>query len=341
MKKGIWISILIIILTGCQDANKNVESTYQINYNDDYYNIYMPYKKGVANNYLLTTNVVDFDVNTIEKNLIQISSNEFDIHKYYYQEGQYLKEKDLKKLLNKEHLNKTNVNKIDGKKVNPTFIAGIFEKNFLNKSGDLSGISLGIVLNPFQSYDSNNNYVEYDKDKLIEFAHNSSIELIKYLRDEKNIKDIPILVALYVEQSPNKNISGDYLFYGITNSYDLQLNKIDQKKYYMNNSNVKKMDKTSYDNFQKLKDNIHNYDSSIYVSGLGYFSSDKLMKLDIIITKNHYTYGELMYISQLISENILKYYSSTKVVVDIKAINELQAYVAKEENQTSTDIFIY
>lgn len=341
MKKSIWILLFIILLTGCNSNDKKVEPTYQINYNDDYYNIYIPYKKGVSNNYLLTTNVVDFDINTIEKNLIQISSTEFDSKKYFYQEGQYLKEKDLIKLLDKEHLNKTDINKIDGKKVTPTFIAGIFEKNFLDKNGDLAGISLGIVLNPYQSYDSNNNYVEYDKDKLIDFASEASVKLIKYLRDEKELINVPILVALYVEQSPDKNVSGDYLYYGVSKDYELELNNIDQKKYYMNNSNVKKNDKTNYDNFQKVKENIHNYDSSIYVSGLGYYSGDKLMKLDITITKSYYTYGELMYISQLISENILKYFSSVKVIVDIKAINDLQAYVAKEENETATDIFIY
>lgn len=342
MKRLLLIICALIILSGCSFKDtSNFDSTYSVKYNDDYYTIYMPYKKGVGKNYILNSNVVDFDLNTIEKNLIQISANEFDIYKYYYQEGQYLTQKRLKKLLNNENLNKTSVTTIDGKKVKPQFIAGIFEKNFLNKDGELKGLSLGIVLNPYQAYDSNGNYVKYDEKKLIDFGKEKSAELVEYIRDELDIKYVPILVALYVESSPETSVSGDYLYYGVTLNYDIEFNNIDQKKYYMNNSKVKESDKNSYNNFKKIEESIREYDNSIYVSGLGYYSGGKLTKLDIVVTKSYYSHGELLYISQLISENILKYFDDTKVVVDIKAINDIQAYVVKNAGETSTDIFIY
>ena len=342
MKKLFIILICFIAVTGCtkEESINNEVQTYSLKYNDDYYTIYLPYKKGVGNNYILNSNVVDFNVDNIERGLVQISANEFDVNKYYYQEGQYLKESDLKTLLSKDSLNKISEKTIDGKKIKPTLIAGIFEKNFLNKSGELKGISLGVVLNPYQSYDSNNNYVKYNQDDLVNFGKERSKELVKYLQNEKKI-NVPILVALYIEASPNSNVGGNYLYYGVSDKDNIEFHYINQKSYYMNNGNVKNMDSTNFNNFKKYEELIRNYDNSIYVSGLGSFNGDKLNKLDIVVTKTNYSYGELLYISQLLSENTINYFKDIKVVIEIKAFNEVKAYIVKEPGETSTNIFIY
>ena len=81
MKKFWILFILVIAVVGCNNkANvKKVDNTYSIKYNDDYYPIFMPYKEGVGNNYILNSNVVDFDMDTIEKELIQISTIKFSV----------------------------------------------------------------------------------------------------------------------------------------------------------------------------------------------------------------------------------------------------------------------
>ena len=122
--RKIFILALIVILVGC-GKKEEAPTTYSINYNDDNYQIYMPYKKGVGNNYIINNNVVDFDINTIEKGLIQLSTNHFTIDKYYYQEGQYLKEKDLKTLLSKDNLNDNEKIKIDNNSVKPTLKSAV------------------------------------------------------------------------------------------------------------------------------------------------------------------------------------------------------------------------
>lgn len=342
MKKILLVLIVIIAVTGCgKKKDDELETTYSVKYNDDYYEIYMPYKKGVGNNYIINSNVVDFDIETIEKGLIQISSNVFDVDKYYYQEGQYLTQDRLKDLLSNKKLNKISIKEIDKHKITPTLIAGIYEKNFLDKDGNLSGISLGIVLNPYQAYDQNNNYVKVNQDEVIDFGKDASEELIKYMRYNFKLDKVPILVALYVEASPENNVSGNYLYYGFTNNEHITFNYIDQKKYYMNTQNVKKMDVTYYNNFKRFEEVIREHDNAIYVSGLGHYNGNSLAKLDITITKNYYSYGELLYISQLLSDNVIKYFKDIKVVVEVKAINEVKSYIVKEEGETSTDIFIY
>ena len=105
MKKLLVSLICIIVVAGCSSNSDDVENTYSMKYNDDYYSIYMPYKKGVSDNYILNSNVVDFDVETIEKELIQISTNVFSVDKFYYQEGQYLTKSKLKELLGEELFN--------------------------------------------------------------------------------------------------------------------------------------------------------------------------------------------------------------------------------------------
>ena len=343
MKKFLIIFIMIIAVTGCNNKTsaKKVDNTYSIKYNDDYYTIFMPYKEGVGNNYILNNNIVDFDVDTIEKDLIRISTIKFSVDKYFYQEGQYLTKKDLSSLLSNEKLNNIEKKKIDNKTIKPIVVSGIFEKNFLNKSGDIKGISLGIVLNKYQEYDSNNNFVELSDEDVIKIGKNAGKEVIKYLRDNNELDNIPILVALYVEASPKSNYGGNYLYYGITDNNDINYESIDQEKYYMNSQNVKKIDLHSYNNFNSFIENIKNYDNTIYISGLGNFENDKLERLEIIVTKSNYSYGELLYINQLLSDNAIKYFDDSKVIVKVKAINEIKSYIVKEKKETTTDIFIY
>jgi len=343
MKKFWILIILVIAVVGCNNKTnvKKVDNTYSIKYNDDYYSIFMPYKEGVGNNYILNSNVVDFDMDTIEKELIQISTTKFSVDKYYYQEGQYLTRKNLSELLDDEHLNEFDKEKIDGKNVKPVVVSGIIEKNFLNKSGDIKGISIGIILNKYQKYDSNNNYVEMDNDRVIKIGKSAGKQVIKYLRKEKKLDDVPILVALYIESSPKSNIGGTYYYYGITDNEDISYESINQKKFYMNNQNVKKMNLESYNNFRSFEEKVKNYDNTIYVSGLGNFEKDNLERLEIVVTKNHYTYGDLLYVNQLLSDNSIKYFDDTKVVIKVKAVNDIKSYIVKEKGQTSTDIFIY
>lgn len=341
MKKLLVSLICIIVVAGCSKNSDDVENTYSMKYNDDYYSIYMPYKKGVSDNYILNNNVVDFDVETIEKGLIQISTNAFPVDKYYYQEGQYLSKSKLKELLKSDFLNNEKEQIIEGKKIKPEMVAGIYEKNFLNKNGDIKGVSLGLILNPYQAYDSDNNYVTIDEDKIIDYGKDASKKLIEYMREQFKLDNVPILVALYVEASPKSNVGGNYLYYGVTENNEIKFNYIDQKNFYMNSKDVKKIDLTNYNNFKKFEETIKQYDNSIYLSGLGYFNGDNLSKIDIIVTKSHYSYGELLYISQLLSENVMKYFKDVKVIIEVKAINDIKSYIVKDQGETTTDIFIY
>ena len=339
--KKLLILFIIIALVGCSNTSKMNDNNYSIKYNDDYYKIYMPYKKGVGNNYIISSNVVDFDVETIEKELIQLSTNVFSVDKYYYEEGQYLTVEHLKRLLSDDYLNTKDEKTISGHKIKPTIVAGIFEKDFLNKDGKIEGMSLGIVLNPYQAYDQNNNYVSLTNDEVIEYGYTASHKLISYVRNNFALKDIPIMVALYVESSPESNVSGNYLYYGVDDNSNIEFNYIDQKNYYMNSRTVKSLDSNNYNNFEHFIEEIHNYDKTIYVSGLGHYQGNKLVKLDITITKSYYSYGDLLYISELLSQNIIKYFGDIKVIIEVRAINDIKSYIVKEEGETSTDIFIY
>ena len=82
-RKILFLLLSIIAIVGCskKEVEEPSDNTYSFKYNDDYYTIYMPYKKGVGNNYVVSSNVVDYDINKVEKDLIQISSNVFRLMK--------------------------------------------------------------------------------------------------------------------------------------------------------------------------------------------------------------------------------------------------------------------
>lgn len=343
--KKILVVFLCLILVGCKDTENIVDNIeYTLNHSGGYYRIYMPYKAGVGEKYFITESNNQYDIDYIEKELLDISSEYFMTSSVYYQEGQYLTKKNLIKLLKNDYLNKGNKINIDGISFEPTYIVSVYEENFLDKQGNLNGISLGIVINRHQTYKTKSGKFAtktVSEEEVINYAKNQVPLLLEYIRSNKNVDDVEIIIAIYVESSPNSTVSGNYKYYGITTTNDVTWKKLNNSKHYVNSATAKSIDSNSYNNYKVFENKIYNSLSSLYISGMGYYQSNKLTKIDIRITRNTYSYGELLLLGNVISENIIKYLGNIEVIVEIRGINDIKAYISKEADSESVDVFIY
>ena len=335
MKKVCSILVCLILLCGCNKNDDNI--SLNINYNNSYYAINTPYKKGVSDNYFVRSNLVSFDIDLIEKGIIELSKEQFDPSNNYIEEGQYLTKEDIKKIL--DRMNDFDEIKYNKKKIKPYLYHGLYEENFISKNGKLTGISIGIAINKYQVYDNKNNYVTISDEDILKYTKERYKIIINYLREDKNIKNVPILLGLYIENSPNNNTKGKYEYYGVTNNNNnIKFNKLNIDKYYMNNSNVNKEDKMAYDSFVK---EINNYDKRIDISALAYYYDKNIDKIDIVITKSNFKYTELLYFTQFVSELSLKYFKDININIEINSVNKKLGYVVKYKKESKTDIFIY
>ena len=342
MKKYIISFLCLLMLTGCN--SKNEVSTINIEFDNNYYQIYSPYKKGVANNYVVSNILNNYDVLDVENSLMELSTTYFKTNNSYYQAGQYLKESELKTLLGSEQLNNTTSLNIDNININPIYISSIYEQNYLASNGHLKGISLALVLNPYQAYQNgygSYNYKTIDSNKLLEFGKNAANKLLKYMYSKEQLIDTKILVALYFQRSPGAILPDGFKYMGVTNKDSVELQPINYQYHYLKSDYVIKNDvnvTTSFGNLEKITKN--NF-STIYMNGKGLYQDNILKDVEIDVVNSTFSKSELLYLCQILSQEIGKSFDSKlDVRVYIKSNSQILALITKEKNTQKSNVYI-
>lgn len=333
MKKIIIIISLILILTGCNKEEKEFLESNSLQFSDEYYEIATPYKKGVSNNYGISGVYNNYDLDEIEKWLMNLSTKYFSVDNSYYQSGQYLNEQDLKKLLSKEMLNNSNTIKIDGIKINPTYISYIHEQNYLNSNGKLKGISLGIVLNPYQEYVNKYGsylYKKVDEKELIKYGKEISEKLLDYLINEKKLNKNKFVIALYIESEPNSSLPGSFKYVGITSRNVINFKPVNYKYEYIKSDYVMSKDTDLYNVLLSVEKKIKDVLDNSYLSGTILYVDEQASTIEVNINSNYISRSDLLIISQMLNNEInssLPNYLNIKVY--IKENDKIKAFSNK------------
>lgn len=342
MKKYIISFLCLFMLTGCN--TKNEVSTIDLEFDNNYYQIYNPYKKGVANNYVVNNVLNNYDVLDVESSLMELSTTYFKTNNSYYQAGQYLKESELKTLLGSEELNRATKLNIDNININPIYISSIYEQNYLASNGHLKGISLAIVLNPYQAYKNaygSYNYKIVDSNTLFEFGQAVANKLLKYMHSKEKLVDTKILLALYFQRSPGAILPDGFKYMGVTNKDSVELEAINYQYYHLKSDYVIKNDVNVTTAFSNLEKTIKNDFSTIYMNGKGLYQDNILKDVEIDVVNSDLDKSELLYLCQVLSREIGKSFDSKlDVRVYIKSNSQILALITKEKNTLKGNIYI-
>lgn len=342
MKKIIVIISLILILTGCNKKENEILENDSLQFSDEYYEIARPYKKSVSNNYGISGVYNNYDLDEIEKWLMNLSTKYFSVDNSYYQSGQYLTEQDLKKLLSKEMLNNTNTIKIDGIEINPTYISYIHEQNYLNSNGKIKGISLGIVLNPYQEYVNKYGsylYKKVDEKELIKYGKEASEKLLDYLINEKKLNKNKFVIALYIESEPNSSLPGSFKYVGITSRNVINFKPVNYKYEYIKSDYVMSKNTDLYNVLLSVEKKIKDVLDNSYLSGTILYVDEQASTIEVNINSNYISRSDLLIVSQILNNEInssLPNYLNIKVY--IKENDKIKAFSNKKN--TKNEIII-
>lgn len=303
-----YLLLLLLLLTGC-GKNSNIEGVYDSNY----YKVYSPYKESVGG-YTKDS----YDLKDVEKTLMQLSSNYFKTNNTYYQEGQYLTNDDLKYLLN-DCLNQED-----------DYIKTIYEQNYLNNDGTLKGISLAIVLDYKIEYkeDGKIKTKTISDDELIKYAKGVAPDIIKYTREK--IPNVRILLGIYIDSTDGKFVS-----FAVTSDEKLKFKDVNIESYSLSGNYVAKNDTDNYNYYIELKEALTDFD--VYIDGKALYQDNKVNNITININTSYLTRGKLLYLTNLVSQN-LKFNYSTKVYINYN--NKTKALLVKEENTLEVKIYL-
>lgn len=238
---------------------------------------------------------------------------------------------------------------------NPRFVKSLYEIDFYKDSNrdKLHAVSIAVVLNRHQIYDSANGLThEISDESLFQIANDMiSVQLNAYLRTISELKNVPILIAFYVQESSQDNLVGNYLpgkyiahgvFEGSKASTGLKKNN---ETWYLLNSNAASINiPDTYSNFVLFKNKVIDFlnDESIGVVGQAFTVNNNVEQIQIDVNLGAKTELEIYGLSQYISTAIGSInQTNVETVIHVKMFQNSRAIITLDSSGNPNVQFLY
>jgi protein involved in sex pheromone biosynthesis len=375
MKRIWWIPLSVLLLSGCvpsvsdeaevlnteeQAAETAIIPSMQLD--DRYYRTLLPYKQSATRGAIVNRLNSRYDIQEAESGLLRLSQRQFSPDDYYFQEGQKITSEDASVWLSRSSkenplgLNpadpRNDKQKADGDRPPAEILAHIVEQNYLVKTDKetirLGGVSIGLALNSIYynsidevSYEETIPHAQVEKE-----GKRLAGEIIKRLREKEGMKDVPIAVGLFKQNSRGAIAPGTYFAYGVAPGGEAAVaNWTPVKEEYIIFPTSGTGDKyrdvdTSFRNFKMdVEEYFSNFTSVI---GTGFYQDDQLRKLEIDIPIQFYGSAELIGFTQYLTGLVLEHFpENIEVEVSVTSTNGPEALVLRKVGQTEPIVHIY
>jgi protein involved in sex pheromone biosynthesis len=353
-----------VVQTKDKAKGKAIIPKYKIS--DKYYRTILPFEPGETRGMIVADLNTRYDIDEFETGLMRISQNTFPTDKYFFREGQELKRDTVKLWLNRKYTkdqlaknglkdsDNIGLNPLDDGKNPPIYLAHILEQDYLTKDDkgnvSLSGVSIGLALNSIYYYQNEQGGPTYEKK--IDYAEMESQgksiaqEVLKRLRDMKDLKDIPITIGLFEQQSTSSVVPGNFIEYAAVDKGNTSIDKWEKlnEKYYLFPSTAAQDDhRDDVTDFLNFKQDVESYFPNFNgVIGRAFYVDDQLQELKISIPIQFYGKSEAVgftqYVAGLVMERFPKYIS---VSISISSVDGPEALIVRDTNQNEPFVHIY
>lgn len=340
------------------NKEKSIVPSYQLS--EETYRMILPYKTSAARGVILDQMGNRLDIDEMEEGLRRQSKTIYDPKKYYYQEGQYLDEEtvyDLIDGLNPDKDPKDKKGKKEREKYfrdHPRYLSHILEQNYLTKNNKnaakLEGISIGLALKSVYKFQAEEggpyHYEKISKDEMMKQGEEMAQKVLKKLRGIDELKDVPVLIALYREGEEGSPVPGNYVAKTAVKAGKSTIDDWDNiKEEHVLFPDDKSADKYFDDNKliedfgKEIQDFFPNY---VGVIGDGFYVDGDLKKLTLEIPIEFYGKGEVIGFTQyaygLIKEMFPDYYD---IEVKITANNEVESVIYRSAGDDDPTVHIF
>ena len=369
----------LLVLTGCAHKDNPTDENIPTQNNvvegeSGGYSIITPFKSSLLRQ-IYAQNYREIDTIEIGRRLQDISKNYFSPKDYLVSEGSVITIARYNELvtsrsdsnpygLNPERNSSPFIeNVVDAQGVvtgqisipNPRFVKSLYEVNFYKDANreTLSGVSIAVVLNRHQTYDAELGLTYPISDNSLYQVANDMIamQLNAYLRTLPNMKDVPVMISFYVQDSTQDNIVGNYLpgkfighglFEGNNASTALKKNV---EMWYLLNSNEASVNvPDTYSNFNLFKNKVKTFldDESIGVVGQAFTVNNNVEEIQIDINLGAKTELEIYGLTQYLSTTITDLSSiNVPTVVHVKMFQNSRAIITYKPGSTPVVQFLY
>lgn len=313
------------------------------------YAVKLPFKTSPLRQ-LYANNYREIDVMEIGRGLQERSKDVFDPQKYYIAEGTLINQSIYRKLIwlresekNIYGLNPAEPFVIDGVTIdNPVFVSDVVELNF-HKSKDsdtLDGVSLALVLKRIQTTNRETGATMRMKDEdLYEIGVTLAQKLHSYVRTLEGASDVPIYIALYVQESDEDRLPGNYLpgyYIGqsvFESSRNGKFEKINDHWLLLNSDTALKTVPDLYASFSEFSRNLKGFmgDENVGIVGKVFTSNNTAKELVFEMNTGSKTYLELHALALSVKAQLAVFDShSLPINIKIQVFENTRIIVSKE-----------
>jgi protein involved in sex pheromone biosynthesis len=376
---------LVFLLSACapnfQKQNEVVQTKEKVkgkaiipkyNISDSYYRTILPFVPGEARGLVVNNINTRYDLNEFEMGLMRVAQNSFETEKYLFREGQELKGKTVRLLLNrkytKEQLTAQKITDDDNIGLNPVdtgtgeepstpiYLAHILEHDYLLKDDKgnvtLGGVTIGLALNSTYYYKVQKGEGTVNMEKKIPAEEMEregkkiAEEVVKRLRTTKALKDVPITIGLFEQVSKSSVVPGNFFTYATVDKSSNSIanwEKINEKYFLFPSTAAQDKHREDITEFKNFKQDVEEYFPNFNgVIGRAFYIEDELQELNITIPIQFYGktegIGFTQYVTGLVMERFPEYLS---VSVSVTSVDGPEALIVRKANDTTPFVYIY
>ncbi|MHA6815049.1 CamS family sex pheromone protein [Staphylococcus capitis] len=363
-----------------QNTNQVKQIATDKNVQGDNYRTILPFKESQARGLLQDNMANSYNGEDFESGLLTLSKEVFPTNKYLYQDGQYLDKKTINAYLNpkytKKEIDKMSENEKKSKKANENlglnpshngetdeekiakqsqaYLSNILEQDFYgnndSKAKNIKGMTIGLAMNSVYYYQKEKDGETYSKkldDKEIEKqGKQMASEMLSRLRENSDLKDIPIHFAIYKQSGQDSITPGEFIAGATADDGKTKINEWDaikEKSALLPSSTAEDYNETLNNNFKQFNDNLQSYFSNFTQAvGKVKFINKKPKQLTVDLPIDYYGQAETIGITQYVTEQAEKYFDNIdEYEIRIKDGNTPRALISKSKDDKEPQVHIY
>ncbi|WP_065315851.1 CamS family sex pheromone protein [Staphylococcus aureus] len=361
-------------------SNQVKEIATDKNVQGDNYRTLLPFKESQARGLLQDNMANSYNGGDFEDGLLNLSKEVFPTDKYLYQDGQFLDKKTINAYLNPKYtkreidkmsekdkkdkkanenlgLNPSHEGETDPEKIaekSPAYLSNILEHDFYGggdtKGKNIKGMTIGLAMNSVYYYKKEKDGPTFSKklddSEVKKQGKQMASEILSRLRENDDLKDIPIHFAIYKQSSEDSITPGEFITQATAEKSQTKLNEwhnINEKSALLPSSTAADYDENLNNNFKQFNDNLQSYFSNFTQAvGKVKFIDKKPQRLVVDLPIDYYGQAETIGITQYVTEQANKYFDKIdNYEIRIKDGNQPRALISKTKDDKEPQVHIY
>ncbi|SFJ76927.1 Protein involved in sex pheromone biosynthesis [Halobacillus dabanensis] len=363
------------VIQETKDESNN-QSAIIPNYNmseQDYRMILTESSPKVSSARTVTTNQMGnrMDIDEFERGLRRHSKEYFSPDDYFFQPGQYLDGDTLFTWLGREgnvqpdedqdpedvedglnpELNEEEASEEEFRE-NPRYISNIIEQNYLVKKDEnvveLSGVTIGISLRTVYNFtaDDRSYSVDHSTEELLQKGKEYADEILQRIREREELKDVPVVFALYEEEEASSKIPGKFLskaYVDESSSTVSGWNSINEKHVLFPSDEAEENHFDDAQIFSDFRKEVSDYfPNFVGMIGNGFYVDNNLRDISIEIPIQFQSESEVVgftqYVYSLVNEMFADHYN---VQINIHSMDETESLIVKKAGEQEPFVHVY